>query len=233
MRTTLRALSALLGYPSAELKEHIGEVRTGLRSEAAIPSQLQDSLEPLLQAFEKKDLIDLQIDYSELFDHSRSLSLHLFEHVHGESRERGQAMIDLGQQYIDRGFIMEPTELPDFLPLFLEFLSCLPPQEAQDWLGEPVHVLAVLAERLSERESPYAAILQVLVALADARPDPDAIAELQERTGAHTEKPIDEEWEEAPVDFTAPLPRNRSDDTTWVIDRIRSASEMPASTGRH
>ncbi|MHB0776075.1 nitrate reductase molybdenum cofactor assembly chaperone [Halomonas sp. WWR20] len=233
MRTTLRALSALLGYPSIELKEHIGEVRTGLHSEAAIPAPLLERLEPLLQAFENKDLIDLQIDYCELFDHSRPLSLHLFEHVHGENRERGQAMIDLGQQYIDRDFIMQASELPDYLPLFLEFLSCLPPQEAREWLGEPVHVLAVLEQRLSERESPYAAIFHALVALADARPDPTAVSELHERTGPHTEKPIDEEWEEAPVDFSAPPPRNRNDDTTWVIDRIRSASEMPTSAGRH
>lgn len=233
MRTTLRALSALLGYPSTEVKEHIEEVRAGLSAEAAIPARLLDRLEPLLQAFESRDLIDLQIDYCELFDHSRSLSLHLFEHVHGENRERGQAMIDLGQQYIDRGFIMQTSELPDYLPLFLEFLSCLPPREAQDWLGEPVHVLAVLEQRLSERESLYAAIFHALVALADARPDPNAVSELHERTGPHTEKPIDEEWEEAPVDFSAPLPRNPHDDTTWVIDRIRSASEFSSTADKN
>src|SRR5690606_19853608 len=105
MKLTLRALSALLGYPSAELKENIAEVRVALRSEAVLPDEALAQLEPLLRSFETEDLLDLQVAYSELFDRSRSLSLHLFEHVHGESRERGQAMIDLGQQYVDRGFI--------------------------------------------------------------------------------------------------------------------------------
>jgi nitrate reductase delta subunit len=98
MSRTLRALSALLSYPSAELKQHIGEVRTVLRAEAVLPAALQQRLEPLLRSFESEDLLDLQAAYCELFDQSRSLSLHLFEHVHGDSRERGQAMIDLGQR---------------------------------------------------------------------------------------------------------------------------------------
>src|SRR5690606_28340573 len=118
------------------------------------------------------------------------LSLHLFEHVHGDSRERGQAMIDLGQQYIDRGFVMRAAELPDFLPMFLEFLSCLPPDEAREWLSEPAHVLAVLEQRLSERDSSYAAVFGALVALPAAKPDPEAVAELRERTKGEDDKSI-------------------------------------------
>src|SRR5690606_11489837 len=137
-----------------------------------------------------------------LFDRSRSLSLHLFEHVHGESRDRGQAMIDLGQQYIDRGFIMEAGELPDFLPMFLEFVSCSPAKEAREWLGQPAQVLAALEQRLAERNSAYAAVFHALLALADARPDPAALAELREQA---EEGSIDEEWEDAPVDFSAPV----------------------------
>lgn len=226
MKMTLRALSALLSYPSAELKAHIGEVRAALYSEAEVPAPLLARLEPLLQSFETDELVDLQGQYGELFDHSRSLSLHLFEHVHGDSRERGQAMIDLGQQYIDRGFVMEMAELPDFLPLFLEFLSCLPPDEARDWLGQPAHVFAVLEQRLSERGSSYGAIFAAVIALPDARPDPAAVAELQARTRPDSEKSIDEEWEEAPVDFSAPVDNSGS---TWVITKIRAAREAVTS----
>lgn len=221
MKLTLRALSALLGYPSAELKDHIRELRAALYAEAALPAEALKRLEPLIRSFETEDLLDLQAAYSELFDRSRLLSLHLFEHIHGESRGRGQAMIDLGQQYVDRGFIMETAELPDFLPMFLEFLSCSTPAEAREWLTEPAHVLAVLEQRLSERESPYAAIFHALVALPSAKPSLAAIAELQNRAKPEDEKSIDEEWEEAPVNFGAPV--HDGGGPTGVIAKIRAA----------
>ena len=139
MKMTLRTLSALLGYPSAELKEHAGDLRQAVRDEALLGERERARLEPLLGSLETEDLLDLQAGYSELFDRSRSLSLHLFEHVHGDSRERGQAMIDLGQQYIASGFFLEASELPDFVPVFLEYVSCLPAGEARETLGQPAH----------------------------------------------------------------------------------------------
>ena len=221
MKLTLRAMSALLSYPSAELKESIGEIRAAFRSEAVLPAEAQMRLERLLRSFETEDILDLQVTYSELFDRSRSLSLLLFEHVHGDSRERGQAMIDLGQQYVDRGFIIEAAELPDFLPMFLEFLSCSPALEAREWLSEPAHVLAVLEQRLCERNSPYAAIFHALVVLPDSKPDAAAITELRQRTDTEDEKSIDEEWEEAPVNFGAPIPDGGG--PTGIVARIRAA----------
>lgn len=227
MRMTLRALSALLAYPSEELKVHIGEVRAALASEAAIPAEALDRLEPLLRSLETDDLLDLQAAYSELFDRSRALSLHLFEHVHGDSRERGQAMIDLGQQYVDRGFAMQCAELPDFLPMFLEFLSCLPADEARSWLGEPAHVLAVLEERLSHRKSPYSAIFHALLALARVSPDAERVDELRRREPEEGRSP-DEDWREAPVDFGAPLPE--AGGPSRLIARIRAARRAVAGT---
>jgi nitrate reductase delta subunit len=215
---TLRGLSALLGYPSAELKDHVGEIREALCSEAALPAEALRRLEPLMRSLECEDLLELQAEYCDLFDGSRSLSLHLFEHIHGDSRERGQAMIDLGRHYDDRGFMMNEAELPDFLPMFLEFLSCSTPGEAREWLSEPAHVLAVLEQRLSERNSTYAGIFHALVTLPAARPDPAAIAELRERSGH--KKPVDEEWEDAPVDFGAPA---HGGGPTGVVARIRAA----------
>lgn len=203
MRLTLRSIAALLGYPSAELKAHVGEIRDALATESVLPRPARRRLEPLLAEIETEDLLDLQAGYSELFDRSRSLSLHLFEHVHGDSRERGPAMIDLGQQYIDKGCLLESQELPDFVPVFLEFASCLEPAEARETLGQPAHVFAALEERLSERQSPYAAVFHALVVLADARPDPVALAELNEKAPSDDLSKIDEEWEEAPVTFTA------------------------------
>ncbi len=199
MKLTLRALAALLGYPSAELKDNAGEICEALRSEAALPAAERGRLETLLAWLEANELLDLQSTYSELFDRSRSLSLHLFEHVHGDSRERGQAMIDLGQQYMESGFFLEASELPDFVPVFLEYASCLPPEDAREMLGQPAHVFAALAERLDKREATYGAIFHALVALAKVRVDADARAVVDQNTPSVDATDIDAEWEEAPV----------------------------------
>ena len=169
----------------------------------------------------------MQSDYSELFDRSRSLSLHLFEHVHGDGRERGQAMIDLGQQYMEAGFFLDSTELPDFVPVFLEFASCLPPAEAHEMLGQPVHVFAALAERLDKRPSPYAAIFHGLVALAGVRPDAEAVAGIDENTPSQEPASIDEEWEEAPISFSSGAVHEMGGPTGFVA-KIR-ASNRPVS----
>lgn len=219
MKRTLRALAALLGYPSAELQEHVGEIRSALASEGVLQTDVREKLEPLLTHLEHADLLDAQATYSDLFDRSRSLSLYLFEHVYGESRERGQAMVALGQMYQEHGFAMATNELPDYLPVFLEFVSCLPAREAQERLSEPAHVLAALQQRLTERESVYAGVFVALLAAVDARPDPNAIAELRAQAGE--DKSLDEEWEEAPVNFGQPAPGSGRE--SGVVARIRAA----------
>lgn len=223
MRMTLRALAALLGYPSGGLQENIAQIRAALREERLLPARTLAGLEPLLAGFEREDLLDLQSAYSELFDRSRSLSLHLFEHVHGDNRERGQAMIDLGQQYAESGFLLDTNELPDFVPVFLEYASCLPPADAREMLGQPAHVFAALAERLDKRQAPYAGIFHALVALAAVRPDAEALAELDERTPEDDPRRIDEEWEEAPVTFLA-SGAHEMGGPTGVVARIRAAN---------
>lgn len=203
MKMTLRAFAALLGYPSAELQANIPEIRQAVREEGVLPPAEQERLEPLLRRLETAELLDAQSDYSELFDRSRSLSLHLFEHVHGDGRERGQAMIDLGEQYMAAGIFLDSSELPDFVPVFLEYASCLPSAEAQDILGEPVHVFAALSERLDKRDSLYAGIFHGLVALTGVAPQAEARARIDENTPAVDPATIDEEWEEAPISFSA------------------------------
>jgi nitrate reductase delta subunit len=221
---TLRALSALLAYPSAELQAHIGEIRAAIAAERTLPGSARSRLEPLLAFLESADLLDAQAAYSELFDRSPKLSLHLFEHIHGDSRGRGQAMIDLGQLYIDRGFAMSGNELPDFLPLFLEFASCLPPGEARELVAGPAHVLAALEQRLAERGSAYAGIFRALLDAVAAKPDPDAVAELRAREAGT--KSLDEEWEDAPVDFGRPVEDARR--ASGVVARIRAAQRAVA-----
>lgn len=227
MKLTLKALAALLGYPSEELKANIGAVGDVFARGTGLSRPDRDRLEPLLRGFAEQDLLDLQAAYSELFDRSRSLSLHLFEHVHGDSRERGQAMIDLGQQYVQNGFFLEASELPDFVPVFLEFASCLPAAEAREMLGQPAHVFAALAERLDKRQSPYAGVFHCLVSLADARVASEQLADVDEHTPPEDPVDIDIEWEEAPVSFMS-AGAHEMGGPTGVVAKIR-ASNRPVN----
>ena len=223
MMQTLRSLAALLAYPSAELQAHIGELRDAFVAEQLLSPAERRRLEPLLHRLEGEDLLDLQAAYSELFDRSRSLSLHLFEHVHGDNRERGQAMIDLGRQYMESGFFLEASELPDFVPAFLEYASCLPAHEARETLAQPAHVFAALAERLGKRGSDYAAIFHALVALAGVQADAAALAEIDRNTPEDDPAKIDEEWEEAPVSFSAGAAHEMGG-PTGVVAKIRASN---------
>ena len=223
MTRTVRALAAMLNYPSAELKDNIGEVAGAIDEESALGRSNRRRLGTLLTRFTQDDVLDLQSTYSELFDRSRSLSLHLFEHVHGDSRERGQAMIDLGQQYMESGFFLEGGELPDFVPVFLEYASCLEPQEAREMLGQPAHVFAALAERLDKRGSDYGAIFHALVALAKARIDSEARAIVDQNTPAEDAADIDSEWEEAPVSFNL-AGAHEMGGPTGVVAKIRASN---------
>ena len=167
---TFKVLSALLGYPTEELKAAVPQLIVALDAEALVPKSVRRQLDILLDEIATHDLLDLQERYVFLFDRTRSLSLHIFEHVHGESRDRGQAMIDLKNHYENAGFEMTASELPDFVPLFLEFLSTQDRAQAYDLLAQPAHIFSALAERLRKRQSPYEAVFRCLVALAAAKP---------------------------------------------------------------
>ena len=146
MAKTLKVLSALLSYPTEELREAVPELRAVVDGESIVSSGERDALDHLLDDIASHDLYDLQERYVLLFDRTRSLSLHLFEHVHGESRDRGQAMIDLKSLYEDNGLSISATELPDFVPLFLEYLSTRPLAEAAETLGQAGHIFSALAD---------------------------------------------------------------------------------------
>jgi nitrate reductase delta subunit len=203
MNRSLKALSALLTYPTAELQQACGEISEALERDGAIPFGVRKQLHTLLSELATGDLYDLQERYVLLFDRTRSLSLHLFEHVHGESRDRGQAMIDLKAQYEQQGLFLSATELPDFLPLFLEYAAMLPAEEARDTLAQPAHIFAAFAERLRKRRSPYEAVFRTLVTLSSADPKEDEVSALLKRPDPDADdlKALDAAWEDEPVNF--------------------------------
>src|SRR5262249_18310487 len=221
MVKTFKVLSALLTYPSAELQQATNEMRMALEIDGLLPGAVADQIDRLIDEIAAGDLYDLQEPYVLLFDRTRSLSLHLFEHVHGESRDRGQAMIDLKGLYEKNGLAMGANELPDFLPLFLEFLSTRPLAEARKLLGQPAHILSALAERLRKRHSAYEAVFRALVALASAKPKEGEISPLLAAPDPDATDlvALDAAWEDEPVRFGPGASGSCKDD---LIARIRA-----------
>jgi len=206
MRTTLRVISALLRYPDELVQEAAGEFAAALAGEAVLSSDQIAELIPLIDRLDQTELLELQEDYVGLFDRGRAHSLHLFEHVHGESRDRGQAMVDLRDRYEAVGLEITAKELPDYLPLFLEYLSTLPEPQAREELAEPGVILAALAQRLAEQDAAYAAPLYVLCQLAGVD---DAVMAATADVIAPADDPedleaLDAAWEAEQVTFGAP-----------------------------
>lgn len=184
----LKALSALLCYPEPALCAATSEIAAMLPGETA--------LAPLLHALATEDLFDLQSAYVDLFDRGRRLSLHLFEHVHGESRDRGQAMVDLAQVYAQGGLLLEAGELPDYLPTFLEFASTRPRAEALSLLGDIAPILTAMHAGTAARAPDYAAVFAALLRLAG-----QTAAEVPLEPPVEDLAALDAAWEETTVLF--------------------------------
>lgn len=203
MDRTYKALSLTLSYPTAGLQAAMPEIGAVLGADPRIATQTRAALQSLTDRLEGCDLYDLQESYVILFDRSRTLSLNLFEHVHGESRDRGGAMVSLIETYREGGFEPATSELPDHLPVLLEFLASRPSSEAQETLADAAHILDALRARLVRRESGYAAVFAALSQLADTQADAEAVAVIlaQPDDDPTDLEALDAVWEETEVTF--------------------------------
>ena len=202
---TFKALGALLDYPTPELQIALDEVEQAIVEERALPAGELDGPRALIERLRRSDIMDAQEYWIGLFDRSKRLALHLYEHSYGESRDRGQAMVNLALTYRMNGFELNASEMPDYLPLFLEFLSVIPEVHARRYLTDAIAIIEALRIRLEERDSTYAALLTALVTLAFKNADIDeveAILAEEPQDPADLEQ-LDKEWAEEPVDFTA------------------------------
>jgi nitrate reductase delta subunit len=163
---TLRALSLLLGYPQKGLLEMLPALVGAINDEAALPAARRGEIQALAADLLRGDPIEAEAHYVELFDRGRSTSLHLFEHVHGDSRDRGPAMIDLIKHYEAAGLYFDGKELPDHLCVVLEFASTQPPVQAREFLGELAHILQAIFSALRQRDSAYASLVAAVLELA-------------------------------------------------------------------
>jgi nitrate reductase molybdenum cofactor assembly chaperone NarJ/NarW len=203
MNKIYKIISLALAYPTLELKEGAPELLKVVNEDPVLGDRAKKLLGLLLKDIANRDLYDAQERYVLLFDRTRTLSLHLFEHVHGESRDRGQAMVDLTETYDRSGFEIDAKELPDFLPLFLEYLSVQPADEAADLLGQTAHILVALKERLKKRKSIYKNAFAVLEGMAEGKPDRALLKDLldQPEDDPTDLKALDDIWEEEVVTF--------------------------------
>jgi nitrate reductase delta subunit len=188
---SLRVLARLLSYPDAQLRGDLDDMRQALLTEKAIAPARLEELNTLISGLARGNALDNEADYVEVFDRGRATSLHLFEHVHGDSRDRGPAMIDLAQTYEKAGLFLGPDEMPDYLPVVLEFVSTQPPKEARAFLSEMAHIFNAIFNALQQRNSPYASVLGALLELSGEKAHPVKIV---------ADEPLDTSWEE-PVVF--------------------------------
>jgi nitrate reductase molybdenum cofactor assembly chaperone NarJ/NarW len=217
---TLRVLSALLGYPDAALRPQLPEMLTALREESAVPAPRLAELGGLINSLMLADPLEAEAEYVQIFDCGRATSLHLFEHVHGDSRDRGPAMIDLAQTYEQAGLFLAPGELPDYLPVALEFASTQPPREARAFLGEIAHILDALHAALAQRGTRYAAVAAALLEIAGEKPTAIAPA---------AEPPIDESWSEPPAFDGCSVKGQARPDRVQPIHLVRSKPNTGAA----
>jgi len=202
----LKVISRLLDYPSKELFEARDELITVVESTDELSTQNRQQLVDFIRQLTDRDLYDAQESYDLLFDRGRALSLLLFEHVHGESRDRGQAMVNLMNVYKSKGFEVDSAQLPDYIPLYLEFLSEQDAAYAQEWLGDINHLMTMLSERLIDRDCYYSVLFDALIELSGVEVDREEIREtVKKEERDDTVEAIDQAWEDKEIRFDDPM----------------------------
>lgn len=178
MQNTYKILSLLLDYPSNELKNYLQDIMDTVKEEDFLDTKQCQNLQSFLDYVSPLSLEEWQMQYVQLFDFSTNTNLYLFDHVYGDSRERGQAMVDLTEMYARAGFIPCSNELPDYLPLFLEYLSLLTKEEeTEKLLNEISHILLNMRKALNKKETPYYHLLDILYSLTN--PDEIEVKEME------------------------------------------------------
>ena len=224
-RLGLRALAWLLGYPDAQRRSQLPEIAEVLVREGGLSARRLAGLHALIAQLQGPDPMAVEAEYVELFDRGRATSLHLFEHVHGDSRDRGPAMVDLIQTYEQSGLLLRPDahgELPDYLPTVLEFTSTLDGQAARDFTGEFAHILNALHGALAKRQSLYAHIPAAVLEwmghpLEASEPLPD--------------EPMDAVWAEPPA-FNGCSTSSRPAGFPQPVHIVRTQASTPSHPNR-
>lgn len=209
--TVLKLIGVLLDYPRDELWQH-GEELLAAADDPALSRGRRGQVVAFVEALLAADPLDAQDRWLSTFDRGRAMSLLVFEHIHGESRDRGQAMVDLIDAYRKNGFELDAKELPDYLPLLLEYLSHRPQEEAKEWLHHIGHIAGMLAARAAERELPHAALFEILVEAGEGNVNLEILRQrASEEIRDDTVDAMDRLWEEEAVRFGTDAPSQECD----------------------
>lgn len=198
MLKTYKIISLLITYPNEEIYNFLPQVNFSLKEENLLNAGSITGIDAFVEFFSQKPLTFWQEHYVQLFDYSRSVSLYLFEHVHGDSKDRGQAMVDLIDLYTENGLQINRPELPDYLPVFLEFLAMQTKAKAMDYLSEIIDIVGFIHRKLDEKDNPYKYLLSAIIQLSARKP---AKVRIEKMVSEMPEISIDEAYEEAPVTF--------------------------------
>jgi len=202
----LKVIARMLDYPTQELLDNAAELQQVTINNRFLPPAETQAINDLIGEWSATDVYDLQEQYDGLFERGRYVSLLLFEHVHGESRDRGQAMVDLLEMYKSKGFHLDSRQMPDYIPLFLEFLSEQDEPTAREWLADVSHILGLMEERLQQRGSATASLFSSLLTLSGANIDRELIRGMVAKEKQEdTLEAIDREWEDKEVRFDEPI----------------------------
>jgi len=204
----LNLISRLIDYPTEDLYQAGNELVEVINNDELLSNEDKVGLLSFIQGRclvngqAKMDILDWQSDYDALFERGRSVSLLLFEHIHGESRDRGQAMIDLIAHYKEAGLDIGIRELPDYIPLFLEFVATQGEEAGTGWMQDVSHIFALLYVRLAQRNSDYAPLFKSLVNISKAEINfEDLATQVKGEKRDDTKEAIDKVWEEEMVKF--------------------------------
>jgi nitrate reductase delta subunit len=220
IRNTLRSLSLLLQYPDKHHRDLLPVVVEALEDEAALPASRLEEIRNFAGSMLILDGIEVESRYVELFDRGRSTSLHLFEHVHGDSRDRGPAMIDLIKTYESAGMYLGERELPDHLCVILEFASTQPPKVAREFLGEMAHILKAIFSALRQRDSTYASLIAAVLELAGQKVEAVPFA---------PDEGLDDTWREPEAFDGCSVRGQSSPGRPQPIQIVRNASRQGAT----
>jgi nitrate reductase delta subunit len=219
---SLRVLARLLAYPNQALRADLADMQLALEADRALTPARKDELFALIRHLAEGTPLEVEGEFVELFDRGHATSLHLFEHVHGDSRDRGPAMVDLTQTYEKAGLFLAPEELPDYLPVVLEFVSTQPPKEARAFLGEMAHIFNAIFNALQQRNSAYASVLGALLELAGEKAHAVKVV---------ADEPLDTAWEEPVVFDGCSVKGQGKPDATQPIHFVKKATAPAASAG--
>lgn len=209
----LKLIGVLMDYPQDDLWQHADELLQ-VAADASLSRQRQTDLQDFVRKLTTTDPLEAQDYWLSTFDRGRSMSLLMFEHIHGESRDRGQAMVDLIEAYRKNGFELDAKELPDYLPLLLEYLDHQPQEEARDWLQHVAHIVGMLSARAAERGNHYAVLFDILIEYADGKVNLEVLRKrASEEPRDDTPEAMDRLWEEEAVRFGAEAPGENCEPT--------------------